>query len=243
MNLLSVNCGHLLALADGVGAINFERAKGDLLSQDNELGAALQQKARELQITKDVKVKSVVSSNNMISEGACAHGNELLPGPCGVTIDFSKFQSIDQIIGVLSHEFAHIKNNDRLSIPLVGIMTSTVSQAILKRVFRGSKFTNLTAVALGGIVSAVFSQYRELEADRAALEVCNVAERQAIAEVYKNIRDSHVAYRNEEGIGEIERLKRCFLITSEGDLRLDFSHPSWNTRIQAIEEYNAAHPS
>jgi hypothetical protein len=243
MNLLSVNCGHLLALADGVGALNFQRAEGELLISGDELDKALQQRARELQMTKEVKIKWVVSSNEMISEVASAHGNDLLPGPCGVIIDRSKFQSTDQMIGILSHEFAHIKNNDRLSIPLVGIVSSTISQAILRRLFRKFKFTNLTALAVGGITSALFSQHRELEADRAALEVCHLAERQAMAEFYKNIRDSQVAYRNEEGIGEIESLKRCFLITSEGDLRLDFSHPSWNARIQVIEEYNAAHPS
>ena len=99
----------------------------------------------------------------------------------------------------------------------------------------------LPSFLVGVSLAPFVSQWREKCADITALSVCSKEAQIEALKYFESLRDGQIVYRNEKNISSTSKLWREFLISADGDYRLDFFHPSLNNRIKYIKDYIQKH--
>ena len=171
-------------------------------------------------------------------------------GRSGICVDQGIFDSStwvyylpETIPFTLSHEIAHIKNNDDFYFFLIPVIT-----AIATFIFLGFYLPILPTYFVINIILSdvigllawhvsliVTSRIAELNADLEACKYTTDAEKTGFINEIKILQMKQLLYRNEKNISFLEGLKRKIIVDSMGNNRFDLFHPLLSTRIQKIE--------
>ncbi len=128
----------------------------------------------------------------------------------------------------MKRKVSHIKNNDCFTSSSVGAISSLAAalfSLFLLPVIPGL-FVTMVAVTVGKIV---FSRYAEGKADDFAIANSSDAELKAGRRFIKAGIDSNLKLRRTSGL-------QTFLISPNGDNRMNFSSPSATSRLKKIED-------
>jgi Zn-dependent protease with chaperone function len=218
---------------------SLNNSESDDCKKMTTIKSKIEAKAKALGLKKNPQVKIVTTANHP----AQAHGIEFSPFGCVITINPNLIsQNAEDFL--IAHELAHIKSNDRFTIPGVGFLaslTSSIGLSILLSIGILSAPVSsgciLVAMIIGLVAQVAFSRYREVQADIKALSVCKYDEKGAMKDHLINIRKARINFRGEKNISLLTQIYRKLTISETGEFRLDIMHPSLASRIQRIE-YN-----
>lgn len=174
---------------------------------------------------------------------AQAMGGASIPGRAGIAIDtdFLKTAGTGQE-AILAHEIAHIAHNDRFSglVCQLGVYTiSAIATAILlPGIVSAGLIGGLASALIGTAVSAIaliiFSRWQEKRADIEGFDACSPEGKMGAITFFRTMQQKQLKFRNESNLSVVAQLWRKFLITAEGNCRLDILHPSLTTRIDYL---------
>jgi hypothetical protein len=131
---------------------------------------------------------------------------------------------------VIRHEIAHIKHNDRLMIPLAATVAAAATAALTTRLRPSiGPLAGFTLSSIVGLFAmALFSRYREREADDFATKHSSPEDVRNAIWFFTKIAETKQAQRNTSWLAR-------WLYSPEGGVRYDFLHPSFSSRIQRLE--------
>lgn len=173
-----------------------------------------------------------------VGSGPAAIGNSVLLVPNGFEGETPEEDFI------LRHEMAHVKNNDGLTKVITSLFAMIFVHSVYS-VFTGDQTSyndifvkGILVLAVQFVVGTFVSQKLEARADETAVNTAPNREKvaQSGAQVFRNMRD-----KNQRMVREAEKAPRetelevKMQITSEGDLRTDFEHPTLGSRISTLE--------
>lgn len=191
----------------------------------------VKEKADLLGLQKEVNVKAIYGGFDI----AQAHGCEASPFSCGITINDYVIPA-DAKGFIIAHELSHIKSNDNLTFPIMGLVVSLTTFVALTILFPlCAPFLN-TSAAVGFIAEVVFSQYREAQADKSALSVCTHAEKEGALQFFTSMKLCQKLARHDKDAGTLKNFFNRCLFSETGECRLDIFHPSIESRIQMIKD-------
>jgi hypothetical protein len=127
---------------------------------------------------------------------------------------------------VMKHEISHIKNNDCFTIPLVSAICS-IAAATFSTFLMPVTPALLVTNSIGFITQAIFSQYREGKADDLAIAKSSSDELKGGRRLLMALKEANLKKRN--------TMLNKIVISSTGENRLDFFHPSTASRLRKIE--------
>lgn len=128
---------------------------------------------------------------------------------------------------IMKHETAHIKYNDGFTMRLVPAICSLAAATF--STFKGFSLTSalLVTASVGFIAEILFSQYSERKADDLAIAESSIEELKGGRRFLLSFQQVHLENR--------KTTLQQMLISSSGENRLDYSHPSSQSRVQKIE--------
>jgi len=138
------------------------------------------------------------------------------------------FQNVDKDAchWVMKHETCHIKNNDCFTMPLIPAICS-IAAATFSTFLMPVIPTLFVTISVGFIAQAIFSQYREGKADDLAIAESSAEELKGGRRFLMSSRVSNLESR--------KTIWKKLVISSTGENRLDFLHPSTASRLRKIE--------
>jgi hypothetical protein len=138
------------------------------------------------------------------------------------------FQNVDKDAchWAMKHETCHIKNNDCFTMPLVPAICS-IAAATFSTFLMPVIPTLLVTISIGCIAQAIFSQYREGKADDLAIAESSVEELKGGRRFLMALKAANLEAR--------KTTWKKLVISSTGENRLDFLHPSTASRLRKIE--------
>lgn len=191
-----------------------------------DLRRSLQPLFDEFKIRKDVLI---IQENT--EHFCCALGTNFGKGDAVIAISPNFYQTDPQACSWVSkHEISHIRHNDLFFIPLVtSICSIAAAMFFLSNLTKNSsiKLMFLKTLAIQSAAYALFSQYRERQADTFAIANSN-------AEELEGARRFLVATQLANSEQRTNSWMR-FLYSSSGECRLDVLHPSYKSRLRKIE--------
>ena len=138
---------------------------------------------------------------------------------------------------LIAHEISHIKNNDCLNMDLIQAVTS-ISLCVLSCVvpesdivIKGTAF--ILAPLVGSIFKMMYLRHRESEADASAARLLGDVE--GGVAFFKNMQAQMLSTRNGPHASFMSKLYNKIAISSEGNNRLDLTHPSLSQRINQLK--------
>jgi Zn-dependent protease with chaperone function len=219
-----------------------------LLSTDkrNQIESKIQELAQKLGISKPIEL---IEKKGLMT-GAQAQGIAFFSGRAGIAIDPDIAHVIPEaeLEFVIAHELSHIKANDAMWMGVASSIVGLITTLAMSILFPSSVAFSSTVATLiltspaalvGLLVSVialvVFSKWREECADKLGFSVCSDAAQKAAPQFFDSMRASQIEYRNNEEGSCLSRMWRRFLITEDGECRLDILHPSLKTRIKYLQ--------
>ncbi|WP_284452882.1 M48 family metallopeptidase [Parachlamydia acanthamoebae] len=207
------------------------------------LEAKVQALADKLKITKNLEIVEIRGLGNI----AQAMGNTIFPGKAGIAIDPEAFAYMSEYTQefILAHEISHIKHNDTLTLFLAQGFVGIITTLALAKLFPATAKISLKsffspASSLGMITGiaglALFSHWREKQADKTAFSICSDQARYAAIKFFKEMQEGNLYDRNCDDDSQLTSLFVKILISPEGDNRLDFFHPSLQSRIDCLND-------
>lgn len=194
-----------------------------------EIEALVQDLSRRMGISKKVKVMEIENLGGG-SAVAQAIGNTFFFTP-GIVINPHYFQlkSSSMTEFILAHELAHLSANHSLlggiAASLAGIIT-TVALSVLFPQIAFSATVGLIGCAVGAIALILFSQWMEGCADRTAFSILSEESKKSVVDFHGNSIISNLEFRNDANASIFSKAWRRIEITSEGNERFEFFHPS-----------------
>ncbi len=187
---------------------------------------------------------------NSEQPNAFATGRNPENSAVAATTGLLKMLTRQEIIGVMAHELAHIRNKDTLTMTIAAILASAISMLASFALFsRGGKSGMLGGLALAflapvaaGLVKMAVSRTREYEADKLGAEICGKP--LWLASALRKI--DHMARRFVNQRSEKNPASAHLFIINplRGEQKTDrlFStHPNTGNRITRLEEMAGKH--
>ncbi|CAF22787.1 M48 family metalloprotease [Candidatus Protochlamydia amoebophila] len=139
-----------------------------------------------------------------------------------------KFHKVDKgaCHWVMKHEACHIKNNDCFTMPLIPAICS-IAAATFSAFMMPIIPALLITMSVGFIAQAIFSQYREGKADDLAITESSVEELKGGRRLLMSLQQTNLESRT--------TIWKKLVISSSGENRFDFLHPSTASRLKKIE--------
>jgi Zn-dependent protease with chaperone function len=169
-----------------------------------------------------------------------AHG-ALIYGSGGITVPRLFFfqASEDAQIAILAHEIAHIKHNDGPMLLVTLIIIEVVFNIFLWSVLPAVLLPYLGLIMYIPFFTGIFlrSVYQERLADLEACKYTTNTQKRAMIEVFENLRQKNLEWRNDPAITGIWKSLRRLRVDEKGDsLFARITHPPLTERICYITE-------
>lgn len=206
----------------------------------------IQELALKLEINKPVEL---IEKKGLVA-GFQAQGIAFFSGRAGIALDPDLAEEVteDELEFLIAHELSHIKANDLLWMGVVSgvvgmITTLAISILFPASVAFSSSFATmmlgspagLLGLSVSVIAFAIFSQWRESSADKLGFSICSESAQKAATGFFDKVRTSQINFRNDKNGSYFSKLLRRFVITEDGDFRLDVLHPRLKTRVEYLQ--------
>ena len=183
-----------------------------------------------IEFFRDLILACILIIIEKLNDGFCGtHGTNFFTKGDAIIYVTPKFQNVDKEAchWLVKHEISHIKNNDLFTMSFVpaicsmaGAIFSTLTMPVIPAL--------LVTMSIGAIASAIFSQYREGKADDLAIAESSVAELKGGRRFLMSMQAINLKER--------KTFWKKITVSSTGEYRLDFAHPSTASRLKKIED-------
>ncbi len=207
--------------------------------------------ALRMKITKPIELVEVPLSPVPFS----SFGSNIIPLKMGIFISPKAIETLEltdaECEFLLSHEIAHLKSNDEIKLTALRVTASVITTIALASFFPASLisadfphyvsipvsllFGPLSLASMGGffagtLFSLSFIKRIEKNADLKGFEHSSIAAKEAAPTFFEKLMRHQISNREKTSHSPLQKRLLSWIITKEGNTKLDFVHPPLTVR-------------